>query len=133
MLGRFPVIVYHEGETLPPDQETGITRIADICTVRRVRSPERLLDQAVLFMHRALSRLTPERREALERLHSSDSILTGRKVLVVDDDIRNIFALSSVLERHQMKISLCGKRPRGPAIVHLACSSRTSMSCLWTS
>jgi CheY-like chemotaxis protein len=69
-----------------------------------VESPERLLDETSLFLHRVIADLPPEKQRMLERLHSSDEDLVGRKVLVVDDDVRNIFALSSVLERLGMQV-----------------------------
>jgi PleD family two-component response regulator len=69
-----------------------------------VKSPERLLDETALFLHRVEAKL-PEREAAHARaLHSSDEVLAGKKVLVVDDDVRNIFALTSVLERHGMEV-----------------------------
>jgi hypothetical protein len=72
--------------------------------VKGVESPERLLDETALFLHRVVSDLPPEKQRMLERLHSSDEDLVGRTVLLVDDDARNIFALSSVLERRGMKV-----------------------------
>ena len=67
--------------------------------VKGVESPERLLDETALFLHRVIAKLPPEKQQMLDRLHHSDDDLVGKKVLVVDDDVRNIFALSSVLER----------------------------------
>ena len=72
--------------------------------VKGVESPERLLDETSLFLHRVTSRLPREKQNMLERLHRSDDDLVGKAVLVVDDDVRNIFALSSVLERRGMKV-----------------------------
>jgi hypothetical protein len=72
--------------------------------VKGVESPERLLDETALFLHRVVSDLPKHKQEMLERLHSSDEDLVGRTVLLVDDDARNIFALSSVLERRGMKV-----------------------------
>jgi CheY-like chemotaxis protein len=72
--------------------------------VKGVESPERLLDETALFLHRLVSDLPPEKQRMLERLHGSDEDLVGKPVLVVDDDVRNVFALSSVLERRGMKI-----------------------------
>jgi CheY-like chemotaxis protein len=72
--------------------------------VKGVESPERLLDETALFLHRVVGELPPEKQRMLERLHRSDDDLVGRPVLVVDDDVRNIFALSSVLERRGMKV-----------------------------
>jgi CheY-like chemotaxis protein len=72
--------------------------------VKGVESPERLLDETSLFLHRVIADLPAEKQRMIERLHSSDEDLVGRTVLVVDDDPRNIFALSSVLERRGMKV-----------------------------
>jgi CheY-like chemotaxis protein len=73
-----------------------------------VESPERLLDETALFLHRVVADLPVEKQKLLERLHRSDDALVGKKVLVVDDDVRNIFALSSVLERRGMIVLTAG-------------------------
>ncbi len=78
--------------------------IARSIVVKGVESPERLLDETALFLHRLVSDLPPEKQRMLERLHGSDEDLLGRSVLLVDDDARNIFALSSVLERRGMRV-----------------------------
>jgi CheY-like chemotaxis protein len=78
--------------------------LARSVVVKGVESPERLLDQTSLFLHRPVAELKPEKQQMLERLHRSDENLVGRLVLIVDDDVRNIFALSSVLERRGMKV-----------------------------
>jgi CheY-like chemotaxis protein len=72
--------------------------------VKGVESPDRLLDETALFLHRVVADLPTEKQQMLERLHRSDDDLIGKPVLVVDDDVRNIFALSSVLERRGMKV-----------------------------
>jgi CheY-like chemotaxis protein len=69
---------------------------------------ERLLDETALFLHRVVTDLPIEKQRMLKRLHQSDDALEGRKVLVVDDDVRNIFALSSVLERRGMTVLTAG-------------------------
>jgi len=73
-----------------------------------VESPERLLDETALFLHRVVVDLPEEKQKMLDRLHRSDEALVGKKVLVVDDDMRNIFALSSVLERRGMAVLTAG-------------------------
>ncbi len=73
-------------------------------TVRKVQSLERLLDQSVLFLHRDVACLAEAKRRILVELHQSDKLLAGRKVLIVDDDMRNIFALSAVIEEHEMTV-----------------------------
>jgi hypothetical protein len=72
--------------------------------VKGVESPERLLDETSLFLHRVVADLPPQKQAMLDRLHASDEDLAGRTVLLVDDDARNIFALSSILERRGMKV-----------------------------
>jgi CheY-like chemotaxis protein/signal transduction histidine kinase len=98
-----PVVVF-TGRELSPDEDAQLHTIARSVVVKGVESPERLLDETALFLHRVVSDLPPEKQRMLERLHSSDEDLVGRTVLLVDDDARNIFALSSVLERRGMKV-----------------------------
>jgi CheY-like chemotaxis protein len=73
--------------------------------IKDARSPERLLDETALFLHRPQASLPEAQRRMLEEIHEAESTLAGRKVLIVDDDLRNIFALSSLLERQQMQVS----------------------------
>ncbi|HEX5176609.1 MAG TPA: response regulator, partial [Chthoniobacteraceae bacterium] len=100
---ELPIIVY-TGKELSADEETELNRVAQTVIVKDVRSPERLYDQATLWLHRKVQHLPDEKREILTRLHSEEGILSGRKVLLVDDDVRNIFAMTSFLERYQMDV-----------------------------
>jgi len=100
-LRALPVIVY-TGRDLSKKEETQLKRMAKTIIVKDVRSPERLLDETALFLHRVQSKMPEPQRKMLEKLHKTDELLGGRKVLVVDDDIRNIFAMTSLLERHNM-------------------------------
>jgi CheY-like chemotaxis protein len=102
-LSNVPVVVF-TGRELSPDEDAQLHTMARSVVVKGVESPERLLDETALFLHRVVSDLPAEKQRMLERLHSSDENLVGRKVLVVDDDARNIFALSSVLERRGMEV-----------------------------
>jgi CheY-like chemotaxis protein/HAMP domain-containing protein len=104
--GRFqklPVIVY-TGRDLTRRDETRLKKYAETIIVKDVRSPERLLDETALFLHRVEAKLPEEKRKMLEQLHSADAVLHGRKVLIADDDVRNVFALASVLERHGVEV-----------------------------
>src|SRR5690242_10254586 len=78
--------------------------MAKSIVLKDVRSPERLLDETALFLHRVIGELPAEKQRMLERLHGSNEVLRGRKVLVVDDDARNIFALTSLLENHEVEV-----------------------------
>jgi len=98
---ELPVLVYR-GNGLSDEQAAAIKRLAQHAVVKEVFSPERLLDQIALFLHVKLDDLSESQRQTVGDLHSSDKTLAGRKVLIVDDDIRNIFALTSILEQHQM-------------------------------
>jgi CheY-like chemotaxis protein len=96
--------VVFTGKELSHEQDTQLQELARKVVLKGVESPERLLDETALFLHRVVTDLPPEKQKLLERLHKSDEDLRGRKVLVVDDDVRNIFALGSVLERHGMQV-----------------------------
>jgi CheY-like chemotaxis protein len=102
-LATLPVIVY-TGRELSKRDETELRRLADTIIIKDVKSPDRLLDETALFLHRVQENLPPAKRQILERLHHADPILEGRKVLIIDDDIRNIFALTSVLEQYRMDV-----------------------------
>ena len=106
-LSDLPVVVF-TGKELSPEEDARLRTLARSVVVKGVESPERLLDETALFLHRVVADLPVEKQKMLERLHHSDDALVGRKVLVVDDDVRNIFALSSVLERRGMTVLTAG-------------------------
>jgi HAMP domain-containing protein/CheY-like chemotaxis protein/signal transduction histidine kinase len=106
-LSDVPVVVF-TGKDLSPEEDARLHMLARSVVVKGVESPERLLDETALFLHRVVTDLPPEKQKMLERLHHSDEALVGKKVLVVDDDVRNIFALSSVLERRGMFVLTAG-------------------------
>jgi HAMP domain-containing protein/signal transduction histidine kinase/DNA-binding response OmpR family regulator len=101
--GPLPVLIYGDGSEVT-DDDGGLKRLGEVCTLRKVQSSERLLDQATYFLHRDIADLPLSKRAILENLHRPDRVLPGRKVLIVDDDMRNIFALSTVLEEHEMVV-----------------------------
>jgi CheY-like chemotaxis protein len=98
-----PVILYSDGAP-PQDSQRLLATHGPGVTVRHAGSPERLLDQTAFFLHSPVSTLPEAKRKLLENLYKTDLVLAGRKVLIVDDDIRNIFALTSILEWRNMKI-----------------------------
>jgi len=103
VFNRMPVIVYGDGKEVAVD-EGPWRRLTEVCTVRPVQSADRLLDLSAFFLHRNIAKLPEAKRQMLIDLHHSDKVLHGKKVLIVDDDMRNIFALSTVLEEHDMVI-----------------------------
>jgi CheY-like chemotaxis protein/signal transduction histidine kinase/HAMP domain-containing protein len=102
-LSDVPVVVF-TGRELSAEEDAELHTMARSIVVKGVESPERLLDETALFLHRVVTELPPEKQRMLERLTSSDEDLVGRTALLVDDDARNIFALSSVLERRGMRV-----------------------------
>jgi CheY-like chemotaxis protein/signal transduction histidine kinase/HAMP domain-containing protein len=102
-LRQVPIVVF-TGRELSESEERELRRKAKSVVVKGVQSPERLLDETALFLHRVIGHLPAAQQQMIEKLHQSDDALRGRKVLVVDDDIRNIFALNSLLERHNMQV-----------------------------
>ncbi len=100
-LAEIPVVVF-TGKDLTADEEKRLKTMAKSIVLKDVQSPERLLDETSLFLHRVIADLPREKQNILERLHTSSETLCGRKVLVVDDDARNIFALTSLLENQEM-------------------------------
>jgi CheY-like chemotaxis protein len=102
-LRDLPVVVF-TGKDLSGEEETRLRLVAKSVVIKDVQSPERLFDETALFLHRVVANLPEQKRQMLERLHGSNDALQHRKVLVVDDDARNIFALSSVLENQEMEV-----------------------------
>ena len=102
-LAEIPVVVF-TGRALTPEEQQHVGAMARRVVVKGVESPERLLDETSIFLHRVISELPITKQNLISRLHTSNDILAGRTVLVVDDDPRNIFALSSVLERCNMRV-----------------------------
>jgi len=98
-----PIVVF-TGKDLSEEEELQLRKMAKSIIIKGVQSPERLLDETALFLHRVVTQLPEAKQKMLEKLHQSDEVLTGKKALVVDDDIRNIFALTSLLERHSMEV-----------------------------
>ncbi len=98
-----PVVVF-TGRDLNAAEQAQLKTMAKSIVLKDVQSPERLLDETALFLHRVITELPADKQQMLQKLHGSNEVLRGRKVLVVDDDARNIFALTSVLENHGMDV-----------------------------
>jgi CheY-like chemotaxis protein len=104
-LGLFdlPIIIYTAKE-LPKKEQTALRKLAETIILKDARSPERLLAETGLFLHRAHAKLPPAKRRMLEEQFRTDPFLSGKKILIIDDDVRNIFSLTSFLERYHMQV-----------------------------
>jgi hypothetical protein len=98
-----PIVVY-TGRDLSKKEEVQLKRLAETIIVKDVKSPERLLDEVSLFLHRRYAEMPEAQRQMIEKLHQSVPALAGRTILVVDDDVRNIFAITAALERYGAKV-----------------------------
>ncbi len=117
-LSEVPVVVF-TGRELSAEEDAQLHTMARSIVVKGVESPERLLDETALFLHRVVTDLPAEKQRMLERLNSSDEDLVGRTALLVDDDARNIFALSSVLERRGMQVLTATTGSEAIALIEL--------------
>jgi tubulin-specific chaperone A len=89
---------------LTPEERAMLDKYAERVMVKDVCSPERLLDETALFLHRVENDLPEEKQRVIRMLHDREAIFDGRKVLIVDDDMRNVFALTSVMEEKGLKL-----------------------------
>ena len=105
-LVSFPPVIVYTGRSLSRDEEDALRKYSRSIIIKGARSPERLLEEISLFLHRVESKLSPERRQMLETVRSREDVFTGRKILVVDDDARNVFALTAALEQKGAAISI---------------------------
>ena len=102
----FPPVIVYTGRTLTRDEEQGLRRFSRSIIIKDARSPERLLDEVTLFLHQVEARLPADRQRMLQVARDRDAALEGRRILVVEDDVRNIFALSSLLEPKGARIEI---------------------------
>ena len=103
--------VVYTGKVLSAEEESRLNQLARSIVLKDVRSPERLLDQATLRLHTHVADLSDHQLQLLKTLHSDQGLLAERNVLLVDDDMRNVFAMTSVLERYRNESSSGRKRP----------------------
>lgn len=113
----FPPVIVYTGRDLSADEEHRLRRYSKSIIIKGAKSPERLLDEVTLFLHQVVSELPPEQQKMIEKARSREAALEGRRILVVEDDVRNVFALTSILE------------PRG-AIVEIARNGREGIERL---
>jgi signal transduction histidine kinase/CheY-like chemotaxis protein/CHASE3 domain sensor protein len=115
----FPPVIVYTGRDLSTGEEQRLRRFSKSIIIKGAKSPERLLDEVTLFLHQVVSELPPEQQRMLEKAKSRDAALEGRRILVVEDDVRNVFALTSILE------------PKG-ATVEIARNGREAIDALTT-
>jgi CheY-like chemotaxis protein/CHASE3 domain sensor protein len=113
----FPPVIVYTGRELSNDDEQQLRRYSKSIIIKGAKSPERLLDEVTLFLHRVVSELPPEQQKMLEKAHRRDAILENRRILIVEDDVRNVYALTNILE------------PRG-AVVQIARNGREALEAL---
>ncbi|WP_394779972.1 response regulator, partial [Undibacterium sp.] len=102
----FPPVIVYTGRNLSRAEEIELQRYSRSIIIKGARSPERLLDEVTLFLHKVESELPSDRQTMLKNVRNRDQILEGRRILLVDDDIRNIFALTSALEQKGAKVEI---------------------------
>jgi CheY-like chemotaxis protein len=94
----FPPVIVYTGRDLSADEEQRLRRYSSSIIIKGAKSPERLLDEVSLFLHQVVSELPPEQRKMIEKARHRDAALEGRRILIVEDDVRNVYSLTSVLE-----------------------------------
>ena len=113
----FPPVIVYTGRDLSADEEQRLRRYSKSIIIKGAKSPERLLDEVTLFLHQVVSELPPEQQRMIEKARNRDAMLEGRHILVVEDDVRNVYALTSIFE------------PRG-ALVQIARNGKEALSAL---
>jgi signal transduction histidine kinase/CheY-like chemotaxis protein/CHASE3 domain sensor protein len=113
----FPPVIVYTGHDLSADDETRLRRYSSSIIIKGAKSPERLLDEVSLFLHQVVSELPPEQQKMIKKARNRDAVLEGRRVLIVEDDIRNVYSLTNVLE------------PRG-AIIEIARNGQEAIEAL---
>lgn len=104
-------MIVYTGRNLTRDEEAELRKYSRSIIIKGARSPERLLDEVTLFLHKVESQLSHDRQKMLKTARSRDKVFEGRKILLVDDDVRNIFALTSALE-HKGAVVVIGRNGR---------------------
>ncbi|MBS7700084.1 MULTISPECIES: response regulator [unclassified Chelatococcus] len=113
----FPPVIVYTGRELSPDDERKLRRYSKSIIIKGAKSPERLLDEVSLFLHQVISELPAEQQKMIRKARNRDALLEGRRVLVVEDDVRNVYALTNILE------------PRG-AVVEIARNGQEALDAL---
>jgi CheY-like chemotaxis protein len=104
LVSAFPPVIVYTGRNLTRDEETNLQKYSRSIIIKGARSPERLLDEVTLFLHKVESELSLERQGMLKAARNRDRVFEGRRVLLVDDDVRNIFSMTSALEHQGLTV-----------------------------
>ncbi|MFS2109910.1 response regulator [Sphingomonas sp. Sphisp140] len=102
----FPPVIVYTGHDLSPDDEQRLRRYSDSIIIKGARSPERLLDEVSLFLHQVVTDMPPEHQQMIQTARNRDAILEGRRILIVEDDVRNVYSLTNILEPHGVTIEI---------------------------
>jgi len=102
----FPPVIVYTGRQLTADEEQRLRRYSKSIIIKGAKSPERLLDEVTLFLHQVVSDLPPEKQKMLEKSNNRDAALEGRRILIAEDDVRNVYALTSLLEGRGVKLQI---------------------------
>ena len=94
----FPPVIVYTGRDLSPDEELRLRRYSKSIIIKGAKSPERLVDEVTLFLHRVVSELPDDQQKMIRKARNRDAILEGRRILIVEDDVRNVYALTNILE-----------------------------------
>jgi CheY-like chemotaxis protein len=105
-LQPFPPVIVYTGRNLTREEEADLMKYSRSIIIKGARSPERLLDEVTLFLHKVEAELSDDRQAMLKSARSRDHVFQGRRVLLVDDDVRNIFALTSALEQRGLAVTV---------------------------
>ena len=104
-ISHIPIIIY-TGKELTKSENLKLAKYSESIIIKGARSPERLLEETSLFLHRVEKDLTMEKQKMLRIVHDKEEIFTDKQVLVVDDDIRNVYAITNILEEKRMKVTI---------------------------
>ncbi len=102
----FPPVIVYTGQDLSPDYEQQLRRYSSSIIIKGAKSPERLLDEVSLFLHQVVSELPPEQQKMIRQARHRDAVLEDRRILIVEDDVRNVYSLTNVLEPRGAKIEI---------------------------
>jgi CheY-like chemotaxis protein len=102
----FPPVIVYTGRELSPDQEQRLRRYSSSIIIKGAKSPERLLDEVSLFLHQIVSDLPPEHQKMIRQARNRDAVLEGRRILIVEDDVRNVYSLANILEPRGAKVKI---------------------------